>query len=164
MINPFDYDDGPALARAALSVSPAIAKAKARIKSKGGACVYINDNFGLWQSDFRELVVRAKAGAGAEVADILQPDSDDIFILKPKHSGFFQTPLPLLLEGLGCKRLVVTGVAADACVVTTALDAHMRDFEVFAPSNCIASTTKARKDAALMILKHADVDTRAMTR
>jgi nicotinamidase-related amidase len=162
MINPFDYEDGASLARAARSIAPAIAKVKARIKSTGGACVYINDNFGLWQSDFRELVVRAEAGAGAEVAEILRPDKDDTFILKPKHSAFFQTPLPLMLEGLGCRRLVVTGVAADACVLATALDAHMRDFEVAAPSNCIASTTKARKAAALLILKHADVDTHAI--
>jgi nicotinamidase-related amidase len=163
MINPFDYDDGPDLARAALSVAPAIARLKTRVKNKGGACIYINDNFGLWQSDFRELVVRAKAGLGKAVVDILQPDNDDTFILKPKHSGFFQTPLPLLLEGLGCKRLIVTGVAADACIVATALDAHMRNFQVSAPSNCIASTSRARKNAALLILKRADVDTKALT-
>lgn len=162
MINPFDYDEGPALSRAALSIAPAIAALKSRIKGDGGACIYINDNFGRWQSDFRELVVRAEAGGGAQVADILKPSSDDTFILKPKHSAFFQTPLPLLLEGLGCQHLVIAGVAADACVVATALDAHMREFQVAAPANCIASVSKARKDAALVILKHADVEIRVM--
>lgn len=162
MINPFDYPDGHALSRAALSIAPAIAALKARIKSEGGACIYINDNFGLWQSDFRELVIRAETGIGAQVANILRPDGDDTFVLKPKHSAFFQTPLPLLLDGLGCRHLVITGVAADACVLTTALDAHMREFQVAAPSNCIASVSKGRKNAALLILKYADVDTRVL--
>jgi nicotinamidase-related amidase len=163
MINTFDYPDGAALAGAARQVAPAIARLKRKVKANGGHCVYINDNFGRWQSDLSALVVRAEMGRGADLVARLRPDNEDIFILKPKHSGFFQTPLPLLLESLDVTRLVITGISADACVLATALDAHMRNFEVAAPSNCIASVSKARKIAAMLLLRHGNIDTRMMT-
>jgi nicotinamidase-related amidase len=69
--------------------------------------------------------------------------------------------LKLLLEQLQARTLILAGIAADACVLATALDAHMHEFEVWAPSDCMAAMSDARKRAALMVLKHSDIDTRA---
>ncbi|MGP0064143.1 MAG: cysteine hydrolase family protein [Isosphaeraceae bacterium] len=44
-------------------------------------------------------------------------------MLKPKHSGFFSTTLDVLLDDLGAKTLVLTGMAANICVLFTANDA-----------------------------------------
>jgi nicotinamidase-related amidase len=164
MINTFDFPGGAVLCRRALPVAPAIARLKDRVKRGGGHCLYVNDNFSHWQSDFRELVAKAEAGPGRAIVERLKPRDDDSFVLKPKHSAFFQTPLKLLLEQLQARTLILAGIAADACVLATALDAHMHEFEVWAPSDCMAAMSDARKRAALMVLKHSDIDTRASNR
>jgi nicotinamidase-related amidase len=70
----------------------------------------------------------------------LVPDEEkDYFVLKPKHSGFFSTTLDTLLEYLGAKTLILTGLTGDICVLFTANDAYMRDFNLIVPSDCVAS-------------------------
>jgi nicotinamidase-related amidase len=53
------------------------------------------------------------------------------------------------------RHVVVTGIAGDGCVMTTAADAHMREFEVTVPSDCCASISAERNAAALKIMKTA---------
>lgn len=161
MVNSFDYPNGAAIARAATGIAPVVARLRQQVKRHGGACIYVNDNFGLWQADFRELVARAQVGRGADIMAWLKPAPDDAFILKLKHSAFFQTPLPLFLQKFSVRRLIVAGVEAESCVLATALDAHMREYAVQAPSNAMASPSPARKTAALRVLRHAGVQTRA---
>ena len=119
------------------------------------ATVYVNDNFMHWQVDFSALVAICQhdGSLGAELARCLPPEPDDYFVLKPKHSGFFDTPLAILLAKLGAKRLVITGVAADGCVLTTATDAHMREFAVHVPRDCVASISPQRTERALALMK-----------
>jgi nicotinamidase-related amidase len=76
-------------------------------------------------------------------------------VLKPKHSAFFSTPLDLLLQHLRADRLLLAGVASDQCVVATAMDARMRDYEVIVPSDCIASQSAARNRRAIEHLQIA---------
>lgn len=161
MINPFDFENGDAHARAALSIASSIAKVKKRVRNAGGHCIYVNDNFGRWRSNFLQIVAKAQRGRGPGVLEHLMPDDEDLFVLKPRHSAFFQTPLALLLESLGSTHVVVTGIAADACVLVTALEAHMRGFQVDAPSDCVGSVSAARKDAAVLVMRNADVRTKA---
>jgi len=159
MINPFDFDGGARLAVRTGRVVRRISRLKERIKAGGGICLYVNDNFGMWQSDFRQLVARVRTTRGDAIADALLPVDDDRFVLKPKHSGFFQTPLPLLLEHEGVDRVVVTGIATDACVLATALDAHMRDLDCHVPSDCTEAMTDARRKAALTVLRGIGIHT-----
>jgi nicotinamidase-related amidase len=124
----------------------------------------VNDNFGRWQSDFKKQVERciSEAAPGAEVARLLIPREDDYFFLKPKHSGFYSTSLETLLSYLGARKLIITGFAADICVLFTANDAYMRDFELLVPSDCIASETAAARRAASQQMKRflrADIRT-----
>ena len=74
-------------------------------------------------------------------------------MLKPKHSGFFATPLELLLKFLGTRRLILTGVAGDNCVLYTAADAYMREFSVCVPVDCIVSIDAQSNQAALDHMK-----------
>jgi nicotinamidase-related amidase len=113
--------------------------------------VYVNDNFGKWQSDFRRLVARCldEQCLGREVARILLPEDDDYFVLKPKHSGFYATPLELLLRYLQADRIVITGIAGDNCVLFTAADGYMREFEVAVPADCVVSSNADSNRAAL---------------
>ena len=74
---------------------------------------------------------------------------DDYFVLKPKHSGFYCTSLELLLQHLGAKNLILTGLAGNNCVLFTANDAYMRDFKLFVPTDCVVSQTKEENEYAL---------------
>ncbi|HWF61895.1 MAG TPA: isochorismatase family cysteine hydrolase [Nitrospira sp.] len=86
---------------------------------------------------------------GKRVAEVLRPDEDDYFVLKPKHSGFFATPLELLLRHLKVQRVILTGVAGDNCVLFTAADAYMRNFEVSVPADRTISIDPQANRSAL---------------
>lgn len=163
MLNTLDFAEGATLARRALPAAQAILKLKMRAKENGIPVLYVNDNFGLWRSDWRSVYEAcAKPDSkGSELATLLRPDDDDYFVLKPKHSGFFNTTLDVLLAQLGTKDLILTGIAGNICVLFTANDAHMRDFKITVPRDCIASNTKQDDRFTLNQLKNVfNIDTR----
>jgi len=90
---------------------------------------------------------------GSEIAEILKPDDDDYFVLKPKHSGFYSTTLDTLLAYLETKTLVITGFATNICILFTANDAYMRDFQLVIPSDCVAAYSKEENRETLKYMK-----------
>ena len=128
--------------------------------------IYVNDNFGRWKSDFRHTVEHcAKNGRGSELVRLLRPEQNDYFVLKPKHSGFFSTTLETLLRYLETQTLILTGIAGNFCVLFTANDAYMRDFNLLVPSDCTVSNTKQENESALRIMKKfLKADTRLSSR
>ncbi|HKG48069.1 MAG TPA: isochorismatase family cysteine hydrolase [Pyrinomonadaceae bacterium] len=151
VINDFDFEEGDELLRLARPAGKNIAELKKRAKAAGIPCIYVNDNFGKWQSDFKKIVARCTAGEakGKEFVKLLEPDDDDYFVLKPKHSGFYSTTLDLLLTHLNAKNLILTGIAGNNCVLFTANDAYMRDFKVFVPADCVVSNSEEENRYAL---------------
>src|ERR1041385_4879990 len=127
VINDFDFPGGAQLLRHALPAAKRIVALKERCGRDGIDAIYVNDNFGKWRSEFRRLVSHClkKDMCGQRVVKLLKPERDDYFVLKPKHSGFYSTTLDLLLQYLGAKTLVITGVAGNNCVLFTANDAYM---------------------------------------
>jgi nicotinamidase-related amidase len=151
VINDFDFPEADQLLRSALPMAHKIAALKARARQQRIPVIYVNDNFGRWRSDFHAQVDHCaqERGSGKPIVELLRPDPDDYFVLKPKHSGFFSTTLDTLLEYLGAKTLILTGVATNICVLFTANDAYMRDFELVVPKDCVASNTDRDNDYAL---------------
>jgi len=151
VINDMDFEGAEALVRQAVPMARQIAALKRRARAAKIPAVYINDNFGRWQSDFRKLVdhVLDDGVPGEEVARILEPEDDDYFVLKPKHSAFFETTLDTLLAYLGAKTLIMTGVAGNICILFSANDAYMRDYDLIVPSDCVASNTPDENHYAL---------------
>lgn len=141
VINPLEFDGAEDLHRHAMPMAQKLAELKARCKDAGIPAIYANDNFGRWRSDFPRIVDYCLQDdvPGHDMVQLLKPDEDDYFILKPRHSAFFQTNLDILLKYLGVHTLIVTGVAGDMCVLFTANDAYIRDFRVVAPADCMAS-------------------------
>jgi len=155
MISCWRFPDADALVRAARAVAPVIARLKQRCARAGVPVIYANDNSGQWRSDFKFVVRESleSGGPGAEITRLLEPGEEDYFVLKPKHSAFFATPLELLLDHLGTERLIIAGVAADQCIVNTAADARMRDFEVVVPADGVAALSAARTRRAIAQLR-----------
>jgi nicotinamidase-related amidase len=162
MINDFEFPGGDALFEAALPVAHRILDLKRQANEANVPVIFVNDNFGRWRSDFREQVRHCLEDPvrGQPIARLLTMETDDYFVLKPKHSGFYTTPLELLLSYLNVSALVLTGVAGDNCVLFTASDAFMRDFHLFIPADCVASMTQEENDRALQQMQktlHADI-------
>ena len=151
VINDLNFAEADQLLEHARSMVPNIATLKKRAKSQGVPVIYINDNFGRWRSDFNALVDHCLQDSvrGQPIVEALRPDNDDYFVLKPKHSGFFSTTLDTLLEYLGVRTVVLSGMAANICVLFTANDAYMRDFQLAVPRDCVASNTQAENQYAL---------------
>jgi nicotinamidase-related amidase len=150
VINDFDFPEGDQLLRLAIPVGKNIAWLKQRAKQAGIPAIYVNDNFGRWRSDFKKIVAHSREeGKGKEFVELLLPEEDDYFVLKPKHSGFYSTSLALLLTHLTATNLILTGIAGNNCVLVTANDAYMRDFKLFVPADCVASNTEEENRHAL---------------
>jgi len=151
VINDMTFDGSEALVAQAVPMARRLLALKQRARRAGIPAIYINDNFGRWQSDFRKIIEHCLEDGvpGEEVARILQPDEADYFVLKPKHSAFFETTLDTLLAYLGATTLILTGVAGNICILFTANDAYMRDYNIYVPADCVASNTVAENDYAL---------------
>jgi nicotinamidase-related amidase len=156
VINDLEFPEGEKLLPRALPMAKRLVRLKKRAKQAGISVVYVNDNFGKWRSDFRKQVAHCLEDetCGAPLVRLLAPEEDDYFVLKPKHSGFFCTPLELVLRFLGARRLILTGVAGNSCVLYTAGDAYMRDFELVVPSDCVASLNPEDNSQALDRMKN----------
>jgi nicotinamidase-related amidase len=155
MIGTYDFDGGAALLRQVRPVARRIRALAVRARRAGVPVVYVNDNFGRWRSDFRTVVARGLRARGRDVVKRLRPQREDYFVLKPRHSGFYSTTLSLLLEHLSTKTLLLTGVAANVCVLFTAQDAYIRGFRIVVPRDCVASIARRDTELALAQVRRA---------
>jgi nicotinamidase-related amidase len=167
VINDLEFAGGRELAKTAVPAAARIAALKRRARRAGIPVIYANDNFGRWRSDFSEVVEHCLHDdvRGRPLAEMLRPEREDYFVLKPKHSAFFSTTLATLLKYLKVERLVLTGFAGDACVLVSAVEAYMRDFELYVPSDCTASKSPLENRRALAYMARVlHADTRASAR
>jgi nicotinamidase-related amidase len=141
VINDLEFPGGDALLVHAEPMAARLAAFKRRVKAAGIPAIYANDNFGRWQSDFAALVRHCTDDdvLGRPIARLLTPEHDDYFVLKPKHSAFFATPLETLLAYLGVTTLILTGLTTNSCVSFTAVDAFLRDYNVIVPEDCVTA-------------------------
>jgi len=154
MINDFNFENGEQLYKHTLPVAKNIANLKKQAKQLDIPVLYVNDNYGRWQSDFPGIVEEMKRSKrGEKIIELIQPEDDDYFVLKPQYSAFFMTPLELLLEYLNVKSLIIAGVAGNMCVHFTANDAYMRNFKLYIPADCSASNSYEENDEALHLMK-----------
>jgi nicotinamidase-related amidase len=167
VINDLDFPEANQLLRYARPMAKKLSRLKQRAKKAGVPVIYVNDNFGRWRSDFRRQVQHClrDGSRGHEIVSLLQPDEDDYFVLKPKHSGFFSTTLETLLHYLGSRKLILTGIAGNFCVLFTANDAYMRDYDLIIPSDCtVSNTAEENREALALMRKFLKADTRPSTK
>ena len=157
MISEFDFPAWRPVLKAARRIAPAIARLRERARHAGIPVVYVNDMRGDWESDQTAFLRRCGAirSRGREVTAMLCPRNEDYFIFKPKHSGFYSTPLAEFLQVKSIEELILTGTTSHQCVLFTAMDAYVRDYRVVVPIDCIAASTQRQTRQALFILKES---------
>lgn len=155
VINRFDFPGAEDLLKHADPMAVRLSKLVVRARQEKIAIVYVNDNFGRWTSD-REHLLQAgleSGSAGREFVSLIKPLDTDYFVIKPKHSGFFNTTLDLLLRHLQARTLILTGLATNICVLFTANDAYMRDYQVVVASDCCAAEVESDHQAVLALME-----------
>lgn len=160
MIGQFDYPGADRMAPSAVRAAGVARAVRDRFHRRGWPVVYANDNFAHWQSDFRELVAMAAGtpGAAGRIAEVLEPRPEDHFVLKPKHSAFQATALPVLLAKLGVDRLVLAGMALESCILATAIDANAREYRVAVARDAVGGRAALRA-ATFKVLEGAKIAT-----
>jgi nicotinamidase-related amidase len=154
MITDFTFEDGPRLFANALEVAGCIREIKRESSGAGIPVIYVNDNFGQWHQDFEKIVACArKTEMGRQIADLVAPETDDYFVLKPMHSAFYSTSLEILLDHLKIKKLILTGVTSDICILFTANDAYMRGYKLYVPADCVAAVEPEQNEYALRYME-----------
>ncbi|MGY5047587.1 cysteine hydrolase family protein [Streptomyces sp. 900105755] len=153
MINTYDHEDAELLLPAAEQVVPVLANLIGRARDADVPVIYANDNFGLWRSHHGELVESALSRPHAALVEPIRPDDDSLFVVKARHSIFYDTPMSYLLWQLGVGTVVLTGQVTEQCVLYSALDAHIRHLDVTVPKDAVASIHPHLADAALEMME-----------
>lgn len=153
MINTYDHEDADLLLPSVHKALPAVVRLIDRAREADVPVIYANDNFGQWRSHHGELLDKALAGPHAELVEPVRPDDSSLFIVKARHSIFYETPLSYLLNQLGIDRIVLCGQVTEQCVLYSALDAHIRHLKVTVPHDATAAIHPDLADAALRMME-----------
>ncbi|NJQ00293.1 isochorismatase family cysteine hydrolase [Streptomyces zingiberis] len=153
MVNTYDHKDAEQLIPSVREALPAMSRLIGRAREEGVDVIYVNDNFGRWRSHRGELLDLAMAGEHRDLVESVRPDDDSLFVLKARHSIFYETPLEYLLSQYGVGRIVLCGQVTEQCILYSALDAHIRHLTVAVPRDAVAHIHADLADAALRMME-----------
>ena len=106
--------------------------------------VFVNDHPGPWTSNRDDLIAGAVASAHRELVEpIPARPPTRYFVVKARHSIFYETPLEYLLRQEGIERVVLIGQVTEQCILYSALDGYIRHFDVAVPRRRDRSTSTA---------------------
>jgi nicotinamidase-related amidase len=162
MLNPYEHDDADKLAESVAEAAPRIAELISRARAADVPVLYVNDNYGDWNTSCAELAERALAGRRPELVEPLLPQPGDAFVIKARHSIFYSTPLEYLLQSMDVGRIVIAGQATEQCILYSALDGYVRHFSVAVPRDGVAHIHEHLARAAIEMMErnmHAEIAT-----
>lgn len=154
MINNFDFSKGPLLAQKTLKIVQPIKELKDHFNKEGLPVIFVNDHYNLWQADMQRIIDFCRNENSNPIFEQLLPGKDDYFLIKPKHSAFYGTALNTLLHQLKVDTLILAGIAGNICVLFSANDAYMREYQLFIPENCLASADDKDNHYALTMMEN----------
>ncbi|MFI2780489.1 isochorismatase family cysteine hydrolase [Streptomyces sp. ALB3] len=153
MLNTYSHPDAELLIPSVREALPRIVDLIGRARDEDVPVIYVNDNFGQWRSHHGEIVETTLSGAHGDLVEPVLPDDDSLFVVKARHSIFYETPLTYLLSQLDVDRVVLCGQVTEQCVLYSALDAHIRHLKVTIPDDAVAHIHKDLAQAALQMME-----------
>jgi len=159
MLNPYDHEDADKLVESVETAVPAIRKLVSRAEDEGTEVIYVNDNHGDWTSSPEQIAAAACDGERPDLVEPLLPSDGTPFVIKARHTIFYETPLEYLLRQKEIERLVLTGQVTEQCILYSALDAYVRHIPVAVPRDAVAHIHGDLAAAALeMMERNMDAD------
>lgn len=92
-----------------------------------------------------------KGDAAYEIDPRVAPQAGELVFDKNTSSVFHTTPIDLYLRNMQVETLVLTGVAADQCVLATAIDAADRGFHVIIATDAVANLDPGSAEATQIL-------------
>jgi nicotinamidase-related amidase len=153
MLNTYEHEDAEALTRSVREVLPNVRELVERAaRSDDVEVVYVNDLYGQWNAGRAELLERVLHGRYRDLVEPVAPAEDALFIVKARHSIFFETPLEYMLRQQGIGKVVLTGQVTEQCILYSALDAYIRHLDVVVAHDAVAHIHEDLAGAALRMM------------
>ena len=153
MLNPYEHDDAEQLTESVETIIEPVSALVTRAQDEGAELIYVNDNYGDWNSSSEELAQRALEGARPDLVQPLLPPEGADFVIKARHTIFYMTPLEYLLGQKEIDQLVLVGQVTEQCILYSALDAYVRHLHVTVPPDAVACIHTNLADAALEMME-----------
>jgi nicotinamidase-related amidase len=154
MLSPYDFEDAEHVAESVeRTIEPMRGLIDAAASDDETELIYVNDNYGDWDSSREELVENALRGARPDLVEPLLPPKGADFVLKARHTIFFGTPLEYLLWQRDVNNVVLVGQVTEQCILYSALDAYVRHYQVTVLRDCVAHIHEDLAEAALKMME-----------
>ena len=153
MLSSYDFPDADKLKASVADSLPAMTALIERARAEDVLIVYVNDNYGNWNSDRDELLETAMAGQAPGLVAPIAPRPDDLFVVKARHSIFYGTPLEYLLSQEDVDRVILVGQVTEQCILYSALDAYIRHLAICVPRDAVAHIHSHLADASLEMME-----------
>lgn len=152
MLNRYDHEDAEPLMESVRTALPSMCRLVEKAREREALIVYVNDNHGDWSAARADLVERALGGPDPSLVEPIVPGPDLPFVVKARHSVFYQTQLDYLLRSNDVERVVLAGQVTEQCILYSALDAYVRRYEVIVARDAVAHIHADLADAALRMM------------
>jgi ureidoacrylate peracid hydrolase len=83
----------------------------------------------------------------------LSPEPGDPVVTKHSYNGFHGTDLHAVLQQLGVRTLVLTGVATNVCVDSTLREGFFLGYHIVVVEDCVGSGNRAGHDGTLTTVR-----------
>ncbi|MBI4320435.1 MAG: cysteine hydrolase [Chloroflexi bacterium] len=146
------------------AIIPDLLNLIAAARENGVAVVFIRTTHDGWTNSdswlerrkdvsVEEVPICQEGSWGAELYRV-EPEPGDKVITKHRYSAFYGTDLDVVLRAKGIKSLLMTGVATNVCVETTARDGFMRDYRIVFVDNCCGTAAAEDQQATLRNIRN----------
>jgi nicotinamidase-related amidase len=153
MLNTYEHEDADPLKESVQRILPTLSGLIAKASNSDVLTIYVNDNHGDWSAARAELTDKALEGAAPELIEPIVPDPKLPFIVKARHSIFYETQLEYLLRQKEIERIFLSGQVTEQCILYSALDAYVRHFEVAVVTDAVAHIHEDLAESALRMME-----------
>lgn len=92
-------------------------------------------------------------GCDPALVEPILPDERFAFLVKARHSIFFETQLNYMLRHAEIDRVILIGQVTEQCILYSALDAYVRHYSIVVPRDAVAHIHSDLADAALRMME-----------
>ncbi len=153
MLNPYEHEDAEPLKASVRQMVGNLGELISAARENDLRILYVNDNQGDWTAGPKEIARQALEGSAPDLVEPVLPPEDTPFIVKARHSIFYETLLEYFLQREEIDRIVLAGQVTEQCILYSALDGYVRHFDVVVPTDAVAHIDEELAQAALRMME-----------